>query len=256
MSAEDEKMKAPCRAFVFNSVANQWIERGTGILKITVNNVGRVVVGMKQEKTMKQLINFEVDPKTQLEPSADSTTAWVFKVRSHHIGHGPPHDEVIALQFGSTAIAKQFQSLHDWAKVENEKALETEKHNKQTKKNTKSHQRRLTIDGANSSGLNIDIEQLSGAVEDMDLNSNGKPSKSQQKSQHGTKVIAKVKPTHGVRKHKGVSKKGYSEDPRMKPYNQDRLVMEHDKNTGAWCFCVFDGHGEVRTFVSCSKTRI
>eukprot|EP00939_MAST-03C_sp_MAST-3C-sp1_P003062 g3062.t1 len=37
--------------------------------------------------------------------------------------------------------------------------------------------------------------------------------------------------------------KGYSPDPSHKPFNQDAKVIEQDDVTGAWLFCVFDGHG-------------
>merc|ERR1719223_264772 len=65
-----------------------------------------------------------------------------------------------------------------------------------------------------------------------------------------SKSVKPITPSHDVTAHKGVSKKGYAEDPRMKPQNQDRLVKEHDPKTGAWCFCVFDGHGAVGHDVS------
>ena len=38
--------------------------------------------------------------------------------------------------------------------------------------------------------------------------------------------------------------KGYSPDPTHKKYNQDAKVIEQDNVSGAWLFCVFDGHGE------------
>jgi len=38
--------------------------------------------------------------------------------------------------------------------------------------------------------------------------------------------------------------KGYSPEPSHKPFNQDAMVVEQDDVSGAWLFCVFDGHGE------------
>jgi serine/threonine protein phosphatase PrpC len=281
---------------VFNSVGNQWIERGTGTLRIFQNSSNFVEVEMKQENTGKLLVSFEVEPNTQLEPSADSTTAWVFKVRGHQIGAEEPRDEVLALQFGSTAVAKQFQAMHRWGQEENlSSSLQTDMSRAQTetaeesstaevaqntsdsetrrygkknaqqrltvdgancaekstpteiasqpgaKRNTnKKSQRRLTIDGASSAG--IDLAKLASEVEDMTLEDAGGAAAS--------KNVKPITPSHDVTAHKGVSKKGYAEDPRMKPQNQDRLVKELDPKTGAWCFCVFDGHGAVGHDVS------
>lgn len=251
MSGRTDKLKAPCRAFVFNSAGNQWIERGTGVLRVFQNGDSRVVVEMRQEKTSKMLVSFQVEPKTQLEPSADSTTAWVFKVRGHRVGGDKPRDEVLALQFGTTAIAKEFQSMHSWGQQVNAEAAAREAESAMASQQPSSvkprPQRRLTIDGAKAGG--VDLESLAGAMDDLGLDDEGNataPSSSGGGGGGGSAKSSKpVNPTHGVVGHKGVSKKGYAADPRMKPYNQDRLVQEQDPKTGAWCFCVFDGHGEV-----------
>lgn len=257
----DRQLKAPCRAFVFNSVGNQWIERGTGVLRVFRKpETGRVVVEMRQEKTSKILVSFQVEPKTQLEPSADSTTAWVFKVRGHKVGSAAAKDEVLALQFGTTQVAKEFQSLHAWGQQENVKPAPAADDNRLfTAPQTgaaKTNQRRLTIDGAKTAGL--DLEALANGIEDLELEDSGAGKKTAGASGGAAASnSAKPTPTHGVKCHKGLSKKGYAEDRRMKPYNQDRLVMEHDPKTGAWCFCVFDGHGEAGHEVSAyCKARI
>lgn len=255
MSAS-RQLKAPCRAFVFNSVGNQWIERGTGVLRVYKSNASqKVVVEMRQEKSGKELVNFEVEPKTQLEPSADSTTAWVFKVRGHVVGGEAPKDEVLALQFGTTEVAKEFQAMHTWGQELNAKpkvvpaAAPAPASSAASSSGRPRAQRRLTIDGASASG--VDLEALAGAVEDMDLDGGKSGGATKPKSSKP------VNAEHGVKLHKGISKKGYAEDPRMKPFNQDRLVMEHDPKTGAWCFCVFDGHGEAGHEVSAyCKARI
>merc|ERR1719393_353176 len=52
-----------------------------------------------------------VDPKCELERSAGSKTAWVFKVRGHRIGNSVK-DEVLAVQFGTPEIANNFASVH------------------------------------------------------------------------------------------------------------------------------------------------
>ena len=44
--------------------------------------------------------------------------------------------------------------------------------------------------------------------------------------------------------HSAITRKGYSPDPSHKPYNQDAMVVERDDVSGAFLFCVFDGHGE------------
>jgi hypothetical protein len=300
MSTRLDRLKAPCRAFVFNSVGNQWIERGTGVLRVYQNPAGRVVVEMRQEKTSNLLVSFEVEPKTQLEPSADSTTAWVFKVRGHCVGGEKPRDEVLALQFGTTAIAKEFQAVHGWGQEVNaaaaaaaaaaaEAATASAAGGGETLTSGQRAQRRLTIDGAKSIG--VDLEALAGAMDDLGIEGGGDAAGGGGAEAGGGgggggsgddggggggggsggedagsvggggdsggggsgggggagsgKPFTKPNPTHGVKAHKGVSKKGYAADPRMKPFNQDRLVMEQDPRTGAWCFCVFDGHGEV-----------
>jgi len=248
MSANNKSekvLKAPCRAFVFNSVGNQWIERGTGVLRVYQKDGEKVVVEMRQEKTSKLLVSFPVEPKTQLEPSADSTTAWVFKVRGHAVSE-KPKDEVLALQFGTTQIAREFHAMHSWGQEHNAKAAAAPAPAPAPAGHVKPRQRRLTIDGAKTGA--VDLEAFTDAVEDLNLGGGdegaAEAADSSKQSSSGKGRPAKVDAVHGVKSVKGISKKGYAEDPRMKPYNQDRLVQEQDPKTGAWCFCVFDGHGE------------
>ena len=185
-----------------------------------------------------------INPKTQLEKSRGSNTAWVYKVRKHSVNKDV--DEVLAVQFGSAEVATEFHRLHasccaDMTKAPSPAKIATAAAPKVSNPHKVKAKRRLTIDGVNGK---IDLAQLKKEMEAMNVSNE----LSVDDSDDGA-VVATAS-NLGVVSQKGISTKGYAADPRTKPFNQDALVNIQDPKTGAWLFSVFDGHGEVGHDVS------
>ena len=184
-----------------------------------------------------------INPKTQLEKSRGSNTAWVYKVRKHSVNKG--EDEVLAVQFGSADVAMEFHRLHstccaDMTKAPSPAKIAAAAAPKVGNAHKVKAKRRLTIDGVNNK---IDLSLLKKGMEDMGI--------SNELADDSHEATAVATATNiGVISQNGISTKGYAADPRTKPFNQDALVHVQDAKTGAWLFAVFDGHGEVGHDVS------
>jgi len=248
-SVEQTIFRKPARVFSFNAEQSAWTEKGTGAftLRQSTQEDRRARIYMKKDNNSSVfLVDHPINPKTQLEKSRGSDTAWVYKVKRHKVSKD--EDEVLAVQFGNATVAMDFHRLHakccdqlKWAPTPAEiaKKLQAPKAASSVNKATKV-KRRLTIDGVNNK---IDLEDLKKQMQDMDLDDGVVDASS-------ADATPAPMSNFGVVSEAGRSKKGYSADPRCKPFNQDALVNAHDPKTGAWLFAVFDGHGEVGHDVS------
>jgi len=56
-----------------------WVERGVGEVKMLKHKeFGKIRLLMRQDKTMKIVINHVIDPRIKLEPNAGSDRSWVW----------------------------------------------------------------------------------------------------------------------------------------------------------------------------------
>jgi len=112
-SVEQTIFRKPARVFSFNAEKSAWTEKGTGAftLRQSTKEDKRARIYMKKDNNSSvYLVDHPINPKTQLEKSRGSNTAWVYKVRKHSVNADV--DEVLAVQFGSAEVAMEFHRLH------------------------------------------------------------------------------------------------------------------------------------------------
>lgn len=247
-SVEETIFRKPARVFAFNAEQSAWTEKGTGAftLRQSTQEDRRARIYMKKDNNSSVfLVDHPINPKTQLEKSRGSDTAWVYKVKKHKVSEEA--DEVLAVQFGNATVAMDFHRMHakccdqlKWAPTPAEISKKLQAPKATSANNKTKAKRRLTIDGVNNK---INLEDLKKQMQDMELDEGVLDASSADATPAPMSNL-------GVVSEAGRSKKGYSADPRCKPFNQDALVNARDPKTGAWLFAVFDGHGEVGHDVS------
>eukprot|EP01031_Cornospumella_fuschlensis_P036061 gene36061-43732_t len=85
-----------------------WKERGVGEVKFLKHKEsGRIRVLMRQEKTMKVIINHFLDPRIVLSPNVGSDKSWVWV--AFDFSEGELVETTFALRFGSSEIAQEFK---------------------------------------------------------------------------------------------------------------------------------------------------
>ena len=99
-----------------------WRERGIGQAHILRHREhGRLRILMRQEKTMKVIINHAIDPRISLEPNAGSDRSWVWS--AFDFAEGELVETVFALRFADSDIAGSFKDGFLQAQEEMEKVL-------------------------------------------------------------------------------------------------------------------------------------
>lgn len=87
----------------------QWKERGLGDVKLLKHkDTGRIRVLMRQEKTMKLIINHFLDPRIKLVVNQTNEKSWVWN--AFDFSEGELIETTFALRFGSVEIAQEFKS--------------------------------------------------------------------------------------------------------------------------------------------------
>jgi Ran-binding protein 1 len=99
-----------------------WMERGTGEVKMLKHKeFGKIRLLMRQEKTMKIIINHVIDPRIVLEPNNGSDKAWVWS--AFDFSDGELVEQVFALKFGNSEKAGQFKTEFEASQKHMEKEL-------------------------------------------------------------------------------------------------------------------------------------
>ena len=99
-----------------------WKERGVGDVKFLKHKeFGKIRVLMRQDKTMKIIVNHVVDPRIELEPNNGSDRAWVWS--AFDFSTGVLAETVFAMRFGDSEKASIFKEHFESAKTEMEKEL-------------------------------------------------------------------------------------------------------------------------------------
>lgn len=73
---------------------------------------------MRQEKTMKVIVNHALDPRITLEPNAGSDRSWVWS--AFDFAEGELVETVFAIRFADSEIADNFKKVF----IENQKEME------------------------------------------------------------------------------------------------------------------------------------
>ncbi|CAK4076476.1 unnamed protein product [Aphanomyces euteiches] len=99
-----------------------WCERGVGNVRFLKHReAGKIRMLMRQEKTLKILINHLVESRAQLTPNMGSDRAWVWTC--YDFSEGVVEPKTFALRFANAENAQAFLEAHENAK-KNNKALE------------------------------------------------------------------------------------------------------------------------------------
>lgn len=100
-----------------------WKERGIGDIKILKHKEhGKFRVLMRQEKTMKVIVNHALDPRITLEPNAGSDRAWIWT----DLTEGEWLGTQISIRFNDSDIADEFQKVFREKQKEMERVLDGE----------------------------------------------------------------------------------------------------------------------------------
>ena len=100
-----------------------WCERGVGDAKILKHRENsRIRILMRQEKTLKILVNHFVDPRIVLTPNSGNDRSWVWV--AFDFSNGETLEEMtFALRFKDAEIAGAFKTAFQSAQKENESLL-------------------------------------------------------------------------------------------------------------------------------------
>lgn len=86
-----------------------WKERGVGEIKILRHKEHqRLRLLMRQEKTMKVIVNHALDPRITLEPNVGSDRSWVWS--AFDFAEGELVETVFAVRFADSEIANDFKT--------------------------------------------------------------------------------------------------------------------------------------------------
>lgn len=90
-----------------------WRERGIGDVKILQHKeLKKVRVLMRQEKTMKVILNFVLDSRLVLTPNAGNDRSWVWSAMDFSSGE-ELEETVFAIRFGDSDIANAFKKAFE-----------------------------------------------------------------------------------------------------------------------------------------------
>mmetsp|Transcript_48813 Transcript_48813/g.55294 ORF Transcript_48813/g.55294 Transcript_48813/m.55294 type:complete len:255 (-) Transcript_48813:356-1120(-) len=100
----------------------QWNERGIGDIRILKHREHQGMrVLMRQEKTMKVIVNHALDPRITLEPNVGSDRSWVWS--AFDFATGELVETVFAIRFADSDIANAFKTIFEEQQTEMEKVL-------------------------------------------------------------------------------------------------------------------------------------
>ena len=89
-----------------------WRERGIGDIRVLKHREHqRMRVLMRQEKTMKVIVNHALDPRITLEPNSGSDRSWVWS--AFDFASGELVETVFAIRFADSDIAINFKKVFE-----------------------------------------------------------------------------------------------------------------------------------------------
>eukprot|EP00595_Chromulina_sp_UTEXLB2642_P001797 CAMPEP_0196761430 /NCGR_PEP_ID=MMETSP1095-20130614/673_1 /TAXON_ID=96789 ORGANISM="Chromulina nebulosa, Strain UTEXLB2642" /NCGR_SAMPLE_ID=MMETSP1095 /ASSEMBLY_ACC=CAM_ASM_000446 /LENGTH=224 /DNA_ID=CAMNT_0042110985 /DNA_START=61 /DNA_END=735 /DNA_ORIENTATION=- len=101
----------------------QWKEKGVGEAKLLKHREsGRIRLLMRQEKTMKVIVNHFLDPRITINPHAGSDKAWVWG--AFDFSDNELVEKTFAIRFGNPEIALEFKTAFNKYQIEMKKFIE------------------------------------------------------------------------------------------------------------------------------------
>ncbi|CAK9010637.1 Protein phosphatase 2C and cyclic nucleotide-binding/kinase domain-containing protein [Includes: Probable protein phosphatase 2C 19 (AtPP2C19) [Durusdinium trenchii] len=239
----------PARAFIFNKSNQQWIELGSGPVKLSWEGApGKIGVKLVDSTNARRCIDHLAEPSVKVDETVVSGQSWVFRACR---AVDPSIKDVLCLQFASVPLATSFHNEFLTRRGELDPSVTAPKGRK--KKNDKNGagktrvmRRRLTVSGSDP--------RLDGHKKGARMDPNS-PKPTSPKKLKGGEVgrwssagsQASSSPRINVLAYSGVSRKG------LAPYNpdkqnQDSMILEqlpfNGYCNGELLLGVFDGHGE------------
>lgn len=114
---EDEEIMFKMRARLYRfaetllnkgSGTKEWIERGVGEVKLLKHRESsKIRVLMRQERTMKVIVNHVADPRITLQPNVGNDKSWVWS--AFDFSEGELVEEVFAIKFANAENAGKFK---------------------------------------------------------------------------------------------------------------------------------------------------
>lgn len=99
-----------------------WKERGVGDFKLLKHRESnRIRALMRQEKTLKLLVNHFVDPRITLTPNVSNEKSWVWV--AFDFSEGKLEETTFAIRVSTPEIAKEFKAAFESAQQEMKKLL-------------------------------------------------------------------------------------------------------------------------------------
>lgn len=99
-----------------------WKERGVGEIKLLKHRESnRIRVLMRQEKTLKLLVNHFLDPRIVLTPNVGNEKSWVWV--AFDFSEGKLEETTFALRFGTVDFAKEFKAAFEAGQEEMKKLM-------------------------------------------------------------------------------------------------------------------------------------
>eukprot|EP01092_Planopodium_desertum_P001030 TRINITY_DN115012_c0_g1_i1.p1 TRINITY_DN115012_c0_g1~~TRINITY_DN115012_c0_g1_i1.p1 ORF type:complete len:228 (-),score=37.80 TRINITY_DN115012_c0_g1_i1:35-718(-) len=131
---EDEEVLVKFRASLYvwttdtwEKEVQMWKQRGTGDIKLLKHaKTGKIRVLMRQEKTLKLIMNHYVLPNLQLKENVGSDKGWVWKCPSD-FADGESKAATFAVRFKDSKIANQFKEEFEKCQKENQLLIEASK---------------------------------------------------------------------------------------------------------------------------------
>ena len=100
----------------------QWKERGIGDIRILKHREHqRMRVLMRQEKTMKVIVNHALDPRIKLTSNAESDRSWFWS--AFDFTSGVLLETVFSIRFADSEIANDFKKIFEENQKEMDKIL-------------------------------------------------------------------------------------------------------------------------------------
>lgn len=119
---EESLYKHRARLFRFDNSTKEWKERGTGDVKLLQDkNNKKVRVILRQEKTLKVVMNHFVNPEQDLKLNVGSDRSWTWATKDY--AEEEPAVWSFALKFKTPEIANEFKAEYDKARKINESLL-------------------------------------------------------------------------------------------------------------------------------------
>ncbi len=99
-----------------------WKERGIGEVKLLKHReTNRIRVLMRQEKTLKLIINHFLDPRIVLTPNVGNEKSWVWV--AFDFAEGKLEETTFALRFSTPEIAQEFKTAFQAGQEEMKKLM-------------------------------------------------------------------------------------------------------------------------------------